>query len=948
MANDEKNRESLEIALSPLDLNTNGTNNTSASFDFTSPSCSIPLQSPKNYTDKAIRKLSIALRFLLHPHSPLNSNVTNLHDRYREFNPKFDVKYVNKIKKLVHSLWTSHPQDTEQMDSIHRFWDLWNNEFDPEDDDDTEEEDLKIDIRPLSAEISTVHSKFKPMEQDHMKRDYLDFMTQYNETHIDNPVLHHIEHDTSDPDARDKISELRSNIYSRKAMANWLHHWKQEKSTNYTKCLRIFKPFRWKKEVSYQLPMNEWDWQQVVCFIEDNKALHHFSSIIFEYRIDGRELCAMSHRHLEFLIEHALIQNHNLFETDRDAHKRDDKRWALSVDIDDLLKYIHRGRIESHVISRYYLAYDILKRMKDIDEDAYCVYTILQMLKPDVSSGPKQFWKRNAYFYGKLDNFLALLIADAPIRKIYCKLYPMFIHDNGINEKENLDEPAVMIDPRCLKQTNVTLMDDDEDDRLLSVSDTKSNYVKDKNAACDSSNKLRTETPNPFRVKTEWRTWDNYDCCDKDNKCNQYAHGISLVYFKVLAMFMFASIFGYLFVILWYYDAAIVATDNAMKLAVKAIGTREVNFASYQLFQPQSLQHTAFGEMMIYPEILDAHVQDGRLDYLFVDWSLYPNTKHISSFFRYNNNTNTLIGGHKLDNNTVVISVYNGSCMRQWVYDEQTRQRDINQPFGTVNCEFDPRNRPWYTELVEAGAMNNSIWTKPYLFHNQVYGITLTTMIQHKDTVYILLNELTVASVARFYNSDRLLLPEDTVVMLVPPSLSVLASSVGEIDLHQIDDCDACHAKNRMIDTSMEFIRDNIVNIGANITEHPVDEYWVNIFAFEALYMDSLLYGKPAQRGYIIIMYNEMHWDSIESTYVASWVICGLSLFVGILFIVYNIKFHRAAYFKRQDSGGYIPQSSRTTAVSLLGPDGTKGVVQTPDIANGATDDNTYAFQQSD
>eukprot|EP01083_Nonionella_stella_P057751 151478_1 len=215
----------------------------------------------------AIGKLSVALRFLLHPDSPLNINVANLHDRYRDFNPKFDVRYVNKIKKCVDFLWTSRRyggwRGMDDINSIHRFC----NGLDPGDFDhdfDTEEEynnyrsrRRKIDIQQLSAEISTT-------------------------TICRNIYGIDLQHTTTDPDVLDKITQLR-NIRSREAMTDWLHRWKQDNPTNYKTCFKIFEPFRWKKEVSYQLPMNEWDWQQVVCFIEDNKAFHHISSIIFEY-----------------------------------------------------------------------------------------------------------------------------------------------------------------------------------------------------------------------------------------------------------------------------------------------------------------------------------------------------------------------------------------------------------------------------------------------------------------------------------------------------------------------------------------------------------------------------------------------------------------------------------------------------------------------------------------
>merc|ERR1712228_902956 len=147
--------------------------------------------------------------------------------------------------------------------------------------------------------------------------------------------------------------------------------------------------------------------------------------------------------------------------------------------------------------------------------------------------------------------------------------------------------------------------------------------------------------------------------------------------------------------------------------------------------------------------------------------------------------------------------------------------------------------------------------------------------------------------------------------MLVMPHMNVLLSNVGEIDLFEIDDCFGiqCRATDDMIVSSMEYLRENIEYVDEELNdldstyiEIKHKDYWVNIFDFNALYMDSLLFDNEAQRGYVVVTYNEVHWDPIEIAYVGSWILSGLMLFFGSVLVIYNVKFHRTEYFQRQQS----------------------------------------------
>merc|ERR1712228_379991 len=295
------------------------------------------------------------------------------------------TKTVNKIKQKINSLWTDNEKDVNQMNDIHAFWDRWN-EYDPlndDDDDDFFEEDEELDTKAhvMLPQVSTIHSKFGKIEQDVMKADYIDFTNQYRVYTKKYQLLDNMQQieenkqvsnnnneeskyaedsktkptqltsqQSADPDNIQRIIALKK-VSSAKAMDKWLEEYKNLNEGKYGKCTKFFKRYHWKKDVSFKLPMNEWRWQQVVSFIECNEHLKHFSSIFYEYQIDGQELCALNFRTFEYLIEKALISAHNIFEDEfykfKRMKKEINKEWQLSKEIAELLQYISRGRIQS-------------------------------------------------------------------------------------------------------------------------------------------------------------------------------------------------------------------------------------------------------------------------------------------------------------------------------------------------------------------------------------------------------------------------------------------------------------------------------------------------------------------------------------------------------------------------------------------------------------------------
>lgn len=513
------------------------------------------IQSPnynKSYSEQIIHKLRIGLLYLLHEESPywereqqesaLNERlgIKNMggggilpedetigsDDEYqeeektsskkknkfglrcREFNYTIDLvgKDINKVKALVNKLWADNQHDINEMDQIHEFWDEWQ-DYDPEYDWESDYErnfgDHMAQPNSLKEQTSAITNKytFKALEEDSMKRDYLDFMYHYNRytakyakldkikeeeeklqqqnskkhvnTTSNTPVTN--KNGTTTPatpsandlsvtrpgpitnaqlqesqDEEDAIKNIElTRIKKGVHLKSWLKKYKQHELSRMDRFKRIFKKNHWVKSTNFKLPMNKWSWQEVVSFIEDNEELKHFSSIFYEYQINGQELVAMNGDLIGLLIEVALEKTYNSsfeerFDDFRDSFNGKDKdgkiRQELAEEIQGLVKHIQKGRIQSHIISRYYLIWEILRRKKDRNDTARTIYDILGYLKPHLSAGPKQFWKMQAYFYCKIDNFLAVLVADPDLRTLYRKLYPKFLKNN---EEEDDEEEQV-------------------------------------------------------------------------------------------------------------------------------------------------------------------------------------------------------------------------------------------------------------------------------------------------------------------------------------------------------------------------------------------------------------------------------------------------------------------------------------------------------------------------
>ena len=134
----------------------------------------------------------------------------------------------------------------------------------------------------------------------------------------------------------------------------------------------LFKKEEFVKGIPLHLPMYAWTWQHLVSFIESEEQYKRFSSIFWEYRINGQEICNMKSKQIELLIECSVLNNSKSFETEFDEFKllssrtafyqtdpdakdfEKSNQWEISLQADELYEYIVKGRVQSQIVSRYY------------------------------------------------------------------------------------------------------------------------------------------------------------------------------------------------------------------------------------------------------------------------------------------------------------------------------------------------------------------------------------------------------------------------------------------------------------------------------------------------------------------------------------------------------------------------------------------------------------------
>eukprot|EP01083_Nonionella_stella_P014074 39554_1 len=701
--------------------------------------------------------------------------------------------------------------------------------------------------------------------------------------------------------SRRKISHIKD-VNSLQSMKQWIALHKE--STHDKQCIQCCSCGNksWtKSKGSDTMPMYMWQWQDVVALIESMDDIKHFASVFWQYKIDGKELCTMTQKQIEYLIECSLLNNHKLKDENLNALRYNTERrhltWPITQEARILREQTDKIRIRQHIICQYRLAIDLLKHFlteseyPGIQEDAEKIFNLIQLLRVNVNKGPKHFWKMEPVpFFNKIDNFLAVLLAPKRLRQAFAECYPDFLQPPAPVPHESEAQTT------CTEETHTT---------TLSMSSIFSDQLMSPRNSARSGASVSADVLDKC-----------VDMMCSHSKYTLFIHNTDRLYLKALGCFILPILFGVILVSIWYYSSAKHQCDVAMNMAIEIIGKRTRNQMLHEFWIPQMIMNTAISAIqhstVLTKNAADTQVFHTHYDEYLASFSSISNTDNVWALWLYNNDTNGFIGAFR-DNDEIVISQYNGTCRIEWYYNTHTKQRDLDRPYDN-KCAYIPRERPWYHMAVEELGINKAGWTQVYPFASNNYaGMSLIASFMDGETLLILLSEVTVNTLSNAKGITLDHLPKGTIIMMVNHNFDVLLSSMdGQLDVVSIDN-DArvncgnteCQSDNELIISSMNYIRYNM-----NITHHQEsdvilrlydedNEFYLSIFPFKMTYLSFfsqsinhlILNQSDAQYGYVVIANNSEFFDLIQ---MAWYLVIGITVFmllVGVINICYHIQY---------------------------------------------------------
>eukprot|EP01083_Nonionella_stella_P165658 551634_1 len=744
-----------------------------------------------------------------------------------------------------------------------------------------------------------------------------------------------------------------------------------------------------KEDKNLRIPMDLWSWQNVVACIEDavyvdddgeQYELKHFASVFWQYQIEGKELVVMDVLQIELLVECWFLNNiqEQFFDEVKLKFKQeDDEAWHLSQESEYLMRYIDKLRIHSHIVSRYQLSMDIVHLIvseteqnianpNNIYEDAMIIKYCIELLRSNVADGPKQYWKVDAHYFNKIDNYLSVLVCAPIIRQMYQKCVPDLLyeeplpatHDNDdILDQETLYSPlpavpirSTLTHSRGLSGTNANAFHSIQA-RLNRDAKSYAKRHHDSNSALYQMTQSR-KYDSDVLDKCADKCCDNALCLDIDwtSDYTECIHNLDRIYIKTLCLIMTAMLLGCLFIIIYYYHHGIDQANDAMFLSLEAIGDRLTGIMSNEFWIPQMVASLTIGGLTTGDLLPNASLYSFphyKYDQFFASFTTLSHTTAVFSVFLYNQDLNTMIGAYRMPNDadvangSTVIIDYNGTCRQDRLYDDKIRMRMLFEPYGVrnsdlpnyLNCEYDAKTRDWYLKAQNIG-VGRSQWTEPYVFNEEHQGMSYVAPVLWKGINLIFVVEVTTYTLSVAVSHEVQHLPEGSLWMIVTPGLNAVASSVNETWI-AIDDanCTNCYSDNDMIRDAIEWMKQENVSIRGeqHLTAYPIDyDHDISLYSFpinhvnlhpKPPYADSNEYMvKPLQLnnasdyqyGIAVIVNDEHYVSDVRNAYSACWCITFVSITGVLILIMCNIRYNMIEQrnLGRQGRSGIIRATS--------------------------------------
>eukprot|EP01083_Nonionella_stella_P009327 26905_1 len=747
-----------------------------------------------------------------------------------------------------------------------------------------------------------------------------------------------------------------------------------------------------KEDKNLRIPMDLWSWQNVVACIEDavyvdddgeQYELKHFASVFWQYQIEGKELVVMDVLQIELLVECWFLNNIQEQFFDEVKHKskqEDDEAWHLSQESEYLMRYIDKLRIHSHIVSRYQLSMDIVHLIvseteqnianpNNIYEDAMIIKYCIELLRSNVADGPKQYWKVDAHYFNKIDNYLSVLVCSPIIRQMYQKCVPDLLYEEPLPtthpedtylDQETLYSPLPAVPLRSTLTHSTSRLSGGNINAFHSI---QARLNRDAKSYAKRHQDSNTELYQMHMTQSRKYDSDALDkCTDKccDNACcldidwasdyMECIHNLDRIYLKTLCLIITAMLLGCLFIIIYYYHHGIGQANDAMFLSLEAIGDRLTTIMTNEFWIPQMVTSLTIGGLTTGDLLPNASLYSFphyKYDQFFASFTTLSHTTAVFSVFLYNQDLNTMIGAYRMPNDadvangSTVIIDYNGTCRQDRLYDDKIRMRMLFEPYGVrnsdlpnyLNCEYDAKTRDWYLKAQNIG-VGRSQWTEPYVFNEEHQGMSYVAPVLWKGINLIFVVEVTTYTLSVAVSHEVQHLPEGSLWMIVTPGLNAVASSVNETWI-AIDDanCTNCYSDNDMIRDAIEWMKQENVSIRGeqHLTAYPIDyDHDISLYSFpinhvnlhpKPPYADSNEYMvKPLQLnnasdyqyGIAVIVNDEHYVSDVRNAYSACWCITFVSITGVLILIMCNIRYNMIEQrnLGRQGRSGIIRATS--------------------------------------
>eukprot|EP01084_Bolivina_argentea_P008131 15201_1 len=344
--------------------------------------------------DIVIEKFKIAITFLLHPQSPLHNsdncdeetdtsfdiidkclgnknNVslfkTRCHKYNNDTNAARNSKYYKVCLKYLHSFYTKEYQ--HQWSILNTFWNYWNQNINDNISEDTDCDD-ETTYQSYLEEACDIYLWNRETLNDMTNTTTLHKLISMSQRHINIQPLSKlkknvsVKHGLGMTNEERRISQI-NNIDSVKSMQQWIDRYKDNVDHHFLKC-----GYKDNIHESHdKKPMYLWKWEDVVTFVEQIEEIKHFASVFWQYKIDGKELCSMNQKQIEYLIECSLMNNHKIEEKDLDLVRsnleQQNQVWPISQEANALKQHIDKTRIKQHIICRYNLSINLLNYLSN-------------------------------------------------------------------------------------------------------------------------------------------------------------------------------------------------------------------------------------------------------------------------------------------------------------------------------------------------------------------------------------------------------------------------------------------------------------------------------------------------------------------------------------------------------------------------------------------------------